>query len=82
MGDRLRIWKKIPHRPPAARSIRRTPVATTRLNVGSGHEKAGRGYHSLTRPLDRYVEFELAGRDADVAVRGMDAHPSPAARHT
>ena len=50
VGDRLRIWKKIPHGPPAERSIRRNPVATTRPNVGSGHDKAGRGYQSLTTP--------------------------------
>ncbi len=50
VGDRLRIWKKIPHGPPAGAVEPENPVATTSLNVGSGHEKAGRGYHFLTRP--------------------------------
>ncbi len=50
MGDRVRIWQKITHGPPGGAIDPANPVATTSLNVGSGHDTAGRGYHFLTRP--------------------------------
>ena len=39
-----------PPRRPGGATDPENPGPTTSLNVGSGHELAGRGYHVLTRP--------------------------------
>ncbi len=48
-GGSTAYMEEDPPRPPGGAVDPATPVATTRLNVGSGHEMAARGYHFLTR---------------------------------